>query len=473
MRSWDVAGLASELALSLIAGFVVLVPLAVLVTSGTTDHDFARLVQVLLFAGCAVLAVLGGAAARLIVERRTVAVIAAVLVMGGLSIARAPDTARGVQEAALFAGMALVVLLLAGQTRSRLNRCLAWAVILSMSLQQGLQLLLALASLASDMPLHVDELPRGYGNHRFFNHVQTVALPLLVAAGQVLRERRLAGRLVSANLAVGVALLLLYFARASMLSLLLAAGMTLCWLPGGRLDWLRRWCWPVLGGVALHVVLFVLLPALSGEGGVLRAAATSGETMQDHGRLVMWQRALDFFAGSPWLGIGPMHYAHHPYPDAAHPHNIYLQWLAEWGGPVTALLCMAMVGWMWRAGSLLRSSGDAVEQVLRAGLWMAVAAGLVDAAFSGNLVMPVSQVWIALAWGWLLAQDSSGGAAVSHARIRVRLPMVLVWCLALLCVAGASLAMNEWGHLEPLLESSRELTRDSRFNPRFWSSGWF
>jgi hypothetical protein len=169
-----------------------------------------------------------------------------------------------------------------------------------------------------------------------------------------------------------------------------------------------------------------------------------------------------------------MHYAHMPNAKAAHPHNLPLQLAAEWGLPFATLCAagvgVALVGFMRRL-SRLRPDAEA----LRTGtpLFLGCVAVLADGMVSGNFVMPVSQIWIAVLVGFSVAWcRAQGGERLSpagrpwHRRaLLVALLMSQVWLLA-----------NTWPEASRLTEHLRR-TMDSftteRLQPRFWSVGRF
>jgi hypothetical protein len=179
------------------------------------------------------------------------------------------------------------------------------------------------------------------------------------------------------------------------------------------------------------------------------------------------------------------HYQAHPNQKAAHPHNVYLQSMAEMGVPFTllALYLLARAAWRMqarvavaaRAEPLLKGCASAHMGMALLATWVAIA---VDASFSGNLVMPVPQLWAALALGWWLAwaRSQPDGLALSvHTaqgwdRYAVWTSTALACALACwVCVS----ALMEFQDLRNQLDAAREATHTAKWNPRFWSHGWF
>ena len=190
-------------------------------------------------------------------------------------------------------------------------------------------------------------------------------------------------------------------------------------------------------------------------------------------RSYLWETALELVERRPWLGVGPMHYAHHPNDKAAHPHNFYLQLASEWGLPLTLIVATAGAYVLLRLARALRRRRESGEVDEGACLLMACLAVCTDAMFSGNLVMPVSQVWIAVLLGWSLCWTSLNGGqpavAAIHPGLRRGFGMAAV-------VLQVWLVFNVWPEIVDLprhLQATAALHPTERLQPRFWSQGRF
>ena len=157
------------------------------------------------------------------------------------------------------------------------------------------------------------------------------------------------------------------------------------------------------GGLLLYWLLFTVLAGYSG----LELSSGAGDrlTTSLSGRGPIWWQAWHMIVERPWLGFGPMHFADIPNVIAAHPHQAILQWASEWGVP-SALCVIALV---WRGGwatlGVLRERRLSMQRtdLLRLCLFAALVAALVQSMVDGVIVMPISQLWLALVVGWLLA----------------------------------------------------------------------
>src|SRR5476651_1958481 len=107
----------------------------------------------------------------------------------------------------------------------------------------------------------------------------------------------------------------------------------------------------------------------------------------------------------PWLGFGPMHFADIANDIAAHPHQAILQWASEWGVPSTLCVIALVARAGWTTLGIVREPALSVVPVdlLRLCLFASLIGALTQAMVDGVIVMPVSQLWLALVVGWLMA----------------------------------------------------------------------
>ena len=253
--------------------------------------------------------------------------------------------------------------------------------------------------------------------------------------------------------------------------------------------WLRRSClravvrfalWGACG-LLLHLALFVAMPAVLN----LQPAPTLADRAVESGsvvaRLLLWTLCVNSVAESPWLGIGPMHFAHWPNWEAAHPHNIYFQIAAEWGTP---MLCMVTAGTIYmlrHLGIAVRRAESSAERNVGSMLMLSCIAALLDGCFSGNFVMPVSQVWIATSAGmgvgfWFrqrsLVRTTSPDFNIPRNKRGIgRRLLAVVLCGALL--VHLTILGRELIDYSALLQRAQERSGNAHTSPRFWSNGWF
>jgi O-antigen ligase len=300
--------------------------------------------------------------------------------------------------------------------------------------------------LVNARPETIDFTP-GFSNIRHLNHVQTVALPLL-ALLHVLASGRPRWR----TLAIGAAaiwwtVLIVTGGRGTMLGLFAGSCVVMALRRRAALRLLRSMATAALMGALVYLVFFWLLPRAMGLPPFGEATDVVGRTLEDpiNGRHRLWACALDLIRWHPWLGVGPLHFAHYAQflGDAAHPHNWMLQIGSEWGVPALTMLCIALVlaaRGLILAGSRLQA--DDIGNQAQLATWILTGTAiLVDGMVSGNIVMPQSQLTIALylgcAVGWTLSFSrqpvNSPGTTVVSNIVRI---VALVAAVVLACSVG-------------------------------------
>lgn len=449
-------------------------------------HDLAKLIQIGLLVGCAAF-VLGHAITQRHPIKPSGAItllicsVFAVLLLAGVANAQ-------VQRAAILELALLVLLILFSALVARvfvdrdITRLAGWLLIACSALLSFAIGTRYLAGVLSEGTLLREQLIPGYSNYRFHNHVQCVTIPLLavfVARPGASRAQYVLGFTV---LALEFCWLAFTGGRATMLALAAGVCVVTVVYRFQSWRWLRAFGSCALVGAVLYWVLFAAVPSLFGIAGDYTALDTVERSVADTGqtRKLLWDLALRYIAESPWIGIGPMHFAHRINPEAAHPHNIYLQIAAEWGLPVLAIVLVFAGLGMRRLVRATRRSDNPEDATLGVGLTAACVAIAVDGAFSGNFVMPNSQLWIAFALGlaaaYVVRIEVRNAPAISRAPVGrtadIRWPIVVATVLS-----QVALWQGVWPEILDVsahVDRVRaEIVTNERDNPRFWSHGWF
>lgn len=316
------------------------------------------------------------------------------------------------------------------------------------------------------------ETVSGFVNTRFFNQYQTWTLPLLGGAVLVLPQKwRVSRGFVFFLTAVWWMLVLATNVRGTVLAMVIATlGVGLLFREHSY-RWVGVQVAALVGGSGLYFILFYLGGEVS-----LQVAERFGQVGQSR-RLQHWAKCLDMAWMHPWLGVGPMHYAWPPYDYAvaAHPHNAFLQWLAEWGIPSTALMSGLAIwgGWSWIQQERDNARTDSTSSNgVRVSLVAAVLAGTAHAMVSGLLVMPVSQMFFVLVGGWAWGRFQRSWATPDDdktvsVRVQIALCVVLVASMA---VVGSSL--RALGTVEERRAAFRNSVERQLYSPRYWGQGY-
>jgi O-antigen ligase len=261
-----------------------------------------------------------------------------------------------------------------------------------------------------------------FANVRFFGQYQAYALLLAGLPVAVLGLRGIRRYFVYFVAANFWALQWMVGSRAVWAGFLVAILGTSIALLRRRLDWLMAQAVPVLlGGLiyALFAWLVMDSPKATPIPPINSIVERSGES--DKERLTMAMSALELLVEHPLTGVGPGQFGlHYSGTTAAHPHNSPLQLLVEYGVPAGIAgigLGVLLVAFALRQ---VRKRSLQVADPTTATLSAAAVMGLVDALFSGNLIMPHSQVLLCVVAGWLVGKAGAAptGSYLAPARSR-------------------------------------------------------
>lgn len=135
---------------------------------------------------------------------------------------------------------------------------------------------------------------------------------------------------------------------------------------------------PILSGLtalSLYTIYHQILP--SSIGSALARTSSSG-------RIDLWLKAFNTWLENPILGVGGNHFLlQHPYTVIAHPHNIWLKFLSEWG-----LSVFLLTGLIIALCIHIKQKIPQIPPLLLAG----TIAILINSMLSGSLLYPVSQI---------------------------------------------------------------------------------
>ena len=263
-----------------------------------------------------------------------------------------------------------------------------------------------LASFAENIPLIWPEPFSGFSNVRFFNQYQIWSILLL--ALPVLLYPCIKPRWKNTIVVIATGWAVLLFAsdsRGAMLSVFLALFITGLIFQRHAFPFLKLNTVILAAGFVFYWGVFKVLPPLL-ENQVTHSWRHIDNLTNSNGRFELWRYAWQYIRDNPWLGIGPMHYAYYPGPTHAHPHNSVLQWASEMGIPSTLLLLYlvyaGLTAWVKKFYRLQADNALYVSPHLWIGLFASLCAGLIYSLFSGVIVMPLSQMMMALVIGWML-----------------------------------------------------------------------
>ena len=338
------------------------------------------------------------------------------------------------------------------------------------------------------MQPHPTDLVKGFDNHRFFNHMQTVSLPLLGLFALSVKDNKSAryGYVLSASVLFSAWWMLLFAVggRGTFIGIAIGLAVALYFLRGRAVPLCRAMLIAAATGLVGYSLLYVQVPKLFGlePFGLLGIVAERTLASPDSGRWPLWHLAMDMVMAQPWLGAGPLHFAHvgRFLQSAAHPHNWALQIACEWGVPAfLCLVCLVFLGMrrLVAAKHKIQLTDQANFNLLATWLTTGTAI-LVDGLVSGLMVMPTSQLWIALyvgcALGWTVQFNDLkiGNSQKLNALKRYGL---ILGIAVLVGLTGNGLwpEILELRLHEKTNEKYQTSSTDGHLSPRIWRHGFF
>lgn len=448
---------------------IVLCLLAVGICAPFSGHDLQRVVQIAIGV-CAVLYGLWLGPQERWVDRPTGLGLGLIIVLGLVSSALAAQPLWALTEVAVFVSCAAIALAFAALRRQGgepLDRALILMVVLLCLIKSSQYLYAGALAFSSGQPtLDPDLLLSGFSNKRFYGQFQTFTLPLLALPLLIPNVSRCLRGAAFALLCAWWLIAISGGTRGTWLGMGVAGAVLAVLGPWGR-RWLAWQLAAVLGGLLLYWLVFTRLADYLGI--EISNGASDRLTTSLSGRGPIWSQAWNMLVEHPWLGLGPMHFADIANPIAAHPHQSVLQWASEWGVP--SALCVAVLAWRggWATMGVLRARAlsTARADLLRSCLFAALVGALVQSMVDGVIVMPNSQVWLALVVGWLMA--------LHMWRTPVTAVQPLAWhawkALSVLAVGLlVFIAVRDVPHFEHAQQQYLH-TYHTHLQPRFWVQG--
>lgn len=204
---------------------------------------------------------------------------------------------------------------------------------------------------------------------------------------------------------------------------------------------------PTFSGVIAVILYFIyhqILPETIGSS-IARASSS--------GRIDLWMKAWNTWLENPILGVGGNHFLlQQPYTVIAHPHNIWLKFLSEWG--VSAFI---LTGLIIALCINIKQKIPKIPPLLLAG----TIAILINSMLSGSFLYPVSQITSLC----LLAYTLSFGLAPNTTPL-AKNPTKYLWIFLIILFSSTLL----WIHGQDLVCKDC-ISIDWEGAPAFWDSG--
>jgi O-antigen ligase len=308
-----------------------------------------------------------------------------------------------------------------------------------------------------------------FANVRFFSQYQSYTLLLMILPGLMPVSNKSARALFFFVAANFWALHWMVGTRAAWLGLMVASAAVLVFARQGRIAWLREQTPVALAGAAIFLVhshIVASLPNIAPVPGIGSVVDRGQGSIND--RLDLAQSALGFIREHPLAGVGPGQFGLQPYATfAAHPHNVPLQLLSEYGLPAgLAGIALVLMLTVYAVRTMRTTSGQ--SDVLQISLVAALVMGLTDSLFSGNLIMPHSQMLFGVLAGWIVGRTIPAPSGVYDMAWGFKTLKFAIVSIAVLVVAITTILSFEY------LSLVREIpVWLLPWNPHFWQYGRF
>lgn len=303
-----------------------------------------------------------------------------------------------------------------------------------------------------------------FSNVRFFSQYQAYTLPILVIP------------LITFNLPLRwrtVALLFLAFwwalhfatgTRSVWVALLVTILFLLIFLK----DQARQWLIWQLAGMLIGGIFYLAFDYLTIGNSLYGLGSITKRGLDDNGRWPLWLSAFEMIKNHPLLGIGPMHFAFNNFTIAAHPHNSVLHITAEYGLPAVLIAVYLVVAFLKKAVAWCIKPTYNENPQINIALTAALVCGLCDSLFSGNIIMPHSQMMLFMIGGWLIGRNQATDLVSIELQTLQGKGRTLALVAAVLAAITIQLngVQSYYSYMERTQFSVPEYA-----HPRFWNDG--
>jgi len=317
-------------------------------------------------------------------------------------------------------------------------------------------------------------VPQGFlnfSNERFFNHIQTWTLPLLVLGTLYYKRRLIVGiRYVMYAIIAGWWMLVFASDARGTFIASFASLFFIIFLYRQKVKEIAKiYIFTALAGLVAYFLLF-WLPRLG-----------NGETLIRYshaGRLRTWKYTLHQIAAHPYFGVGPMNFSYIKFnPPSSTPHDIILQSAVEWGIPAVVILA-GLVIWAFIAFIHQKNPRPKRKTLIKIMLVASLSAGLIHSMVSGIFNTPFSQLLFCLILGWAVGyyfNQKNMRLFIKRRRLTAR-----VWIIGLMLIGNLIFVSQKVGRDASILNKRKKEYLQTIKNkklgrriyyPRFWLQG--
>lgn len=311
-----------------------------------------------------------------------------------------------------------------------------------------------------------------FSNVRFFNHLQTWSLPLLVFGYLYFKEKLIPGFQYLLLFLISAWWMLVFAsdARGTMVACFFSLLFVFLLYRKKAYQFIKTYAFTVFGGLVLYLIFFILPSSPEAEV-ILTRYGTSG-------RIEVWLFAIQQIIVHPLVGLGPMHFSYIPLgASLSTPHNLLLQSMTEWGVPAAALAAgMVLYGgyrFIRQSLNLTKENSSPRFLNMRIALIASITAVAIHSMVSGILNTPFSQLMAVIVIGWVLGEyfsQSEKPLFVKRQKFSFRTGTIAVLLLANTVFIAVKVA-NDIPHLNERVAQYLKVKDSNKLYPRFWIQG--
>lgn len=306
----------------------------------------------------------------------------------------------------------------------------------------------------------------GFDNPRFFGQFQVVSIPIIGFLCSLSRSKDFkCSTLVNSLLLFAlIAQWSFAFALGSR-GVWLALGLTFAFIFLAKKEYrsiIKLQLITLLVGFLLYYLMFNLIPDYMATD----ARVYDSLRQTSSGRIELWYESVNLAIENLFLGIGPMHFASLHSAIVANPHQMFLQFLVEWG--VFAMILMLVLtvwGVLHSANYVIRNrNADNFDVTLFASIVAVLMLAQVDSVF----VMPYIEVWLAVLIGLGFSRWETGGKqTISHHSKIFLLPLLVISGVLFMFALNDRFYQDTKGFY--ILKNHENIANTK--SPRFWLQG--
>ncbi|MBK8452411.1 MAG: O-antigen ligase family protein [Thiofilum sp.] len=307
-------------------------------------------------------------------------------------------------------------------------------------------------------PLDINMIIDGFSNLRFYGQFISWTLPFIVAYTCVNKDKNNKYLLFTTMLSTG--LVLLSGTRAFFVGMLFSIVSTYFFVPTLWKSYTLAILKVLLGGMVFYITTLFIIPFyLNIDNSLLLNSSINRDLTNSSGRSEIWLTTLKVFIEYPYFGIGPMMLALDGiYSGVAHPHNMFLQILSEWG-VIFSLIFLTILYKMISSWKNLIQQNAFIRAPIALGITASISSAFMVSLVDGIIVMPVSIIYLGIIVGLGSAVWKHWTPQETSIKLSYSLKILLYTPIILLTIISA----QQWLNLEQFD------TNASR--PRFWQHG--